>query len=403
MGKLARDSSGKASVVVNTCAVTAEAVRQSRQAIRRARRDHPDAAIFVSGCAVQTDPDAFAEMPEITQLIGNGEKLEPEAYHQVRPVADVFEKTALPRGPTPVGDVPVRAHLEVQNGCDHRCTFCIIPFGRGNARSKRPGDVVAEAKELVALGAQEIVLTGVDLTSYGPDLGDDITLSDPIEALLTGLPSHIGIRLSSIDGAEIDERLFQLITEERRIAPYLHLSLQSGDDMILKRMKRRHRRNEAIELCGRLATARPELAFGADLIAGFPTETEEMFENSLTLIDHCGLAYVHVFPFSPREKTPAAQMPQLEKAEIKDRAARLRDAADIALRQHLSSHLGQVRPMLVESNQDQKAVGKLTDFSDIHLNEAVPTGTRLWVRVGGHDGRQLSGVAERSGRERAHG
>ena len=404
MGALARNASGaRDSVVVNTCAVTSEAVRQSRQAIRKARRDRPDADIYVSGCAVQTDPDAFAAMPEVTRLIGNGEKLDPDAYKKDAPVGDVFAADSLPRGPAPVAEVPARAHLEVQNGCDHRCTFCIIPFGRGQARSKLPGDVVAEALELVRRGAKEIVLTGVDLTSYGPDLGEGVTLADPVEALLEALPSDVTIRLSSIDGAEVDDRLFRLVTEEVRIAPYLHLSLQAGDNMILKRMKRRHSREDAITLCARLKAARPEIAFGADLIAGFPTETEEMFARSLDLVRECGLAFVHVFPFSPRHGTPAAKMPQLEREEIKERAARLREAADAALNDHMGALLGQRRDMLVEIVKNGKTVGKLTDFTDIAIPGGLPVGTRLEVRIAGHNGRQLLGELPASMEERAYG
>ena len=404
MGKLAQDAArDRDTVVINTCAVTAEAVRQSRQAIRKARRERPGAAIYVSGCAVQTDPAAFEGMEEVTRVIGNGEKLLAAAYKEETPVRDVFEQQTLPRGPAPIGELPVRTHLEVQNGCDHRCTFCIIPFGRGRARSKKPGDVVAEAKDLITRGVKEIVLTGVDLTSYGPDLGEGVTLADPVEALLEHLPSDITIRLSSIDGAEIDDRLFRLVTEEARIAPHLHLSLQAGDDMILKRMKRRHSRAEAIELCARLKAARPELAFGADLIAGFPAETEEMFENTLDLVAATGLAYVHVFPFSPREGTPAARMPQLDRTEIKERAARLREASDAALRDHLGALLGQQREMLVEVVKAGKAVGKLTDFTDIELDSPIPAGSRLTVRVTGHDGRRLKGTDVLEERERAHG
>ncbi|WP_370335365.1 tRNA (N(6)-L-threonylcarbamoyladenosine(37)-C(2))-methylthiotransferase MtaB [Parvularcula marina] len=392
MARLAREATPEGElVVINTCAVTGEAVRQSRQAIRKARRQHPDARILVSGCAVQTDPDGFADMPEISALIGNGEKLAPEAYAAPGEVADVFDREHLPKGPAPMATVEARAHLEVQNGCDHRCTFCIIPFGRGKARSKRPEDCAAEALELAQAGAREIVLTGVDLTSYGPDLGEGMTLADPIEALLEALPEEIGIRLSSIDGAEIDDRLFRLVTEEARIAPHLHLSLQAGDNMILKRMKRRHSREDAIALCQRLKAARPEIAFGADLIAGFPTETEEMFKYSLRLVEECGLAFVHVFPFSPRVGTPAAKMPQLPRDEVKARAARLRDCADLALRDHLGRHLGETRSVLVEMNRHGQAIGKLNDFTDIALDIPLPKGAREVVRISGHDGRRLTG------------
>lgn len=379
-------------VVINSCAVTNEAVRQSRQAIRKARRDHPEAEIIVSGCAVHTDPESFAAMPEISQVIGNAEKLDPASYRAKEAVGDVFSRTSLPKGPAPVGRVAVRAPLEVQNGCDHRCTFCIIPFGRGQARSKKPADCAEEALEIVAAGAREIVLTGVDLTSYGPDLGEGMTLADAIEELLRRLPADITLRLSSIDGAEVDERLFRLVTEEPRIAPYLHLSLQSGDDMILKRMKRRHNRDDATTLCRKLKTARPDIAFGADLIAGFPTETEEMFENSVALVRDCQLSYVHVFPFSPRKGTPAERMPQIDRAVVKARAARLREAADEALRDHLSRHLGAEGEILVEASGTGGSTGKLADFSDVHLQASLEPGTRQTVRISSHDGRRLTAM-----------
>ncbi len=398
MATLAAGKDAPPTVVVNTCAVTGEAVRQSRQAIRRARKDHPGARLVATGCAVQLEPEAFAKMPEVDRVLGNGEKLDPNAWHPTAwqatddapAVANVFDDSHLSTArPLPPKTVPVRAHLEVQNGCDHRCTFCIIPYGRGNARSKPPALIAEEALAMVERGAKEIVLTGVDLTSYGPDLGAGVTLSDGIEALLTALPSSVTLRLSSIDGAEVDERLFALVTQEERIAPYLHLSLQAGDNMILKRMKRRHTREEAVDLCNRLKQARPSMSFGADLIAGFPTETEEMAANTLTLVDDCGLSFVHVFPFSPREGTPAARMPQLSRDIIKTRAARLRGAADTALSRHLDRKIGRTEIVLVEQIRDGKAVGKLADFTDVSINDEVAIGDRVAARIIGHENRAL--------------
>ncbi len=371
---------GRKTVVINTCAVTNEAVRQSRQTIRRAQKENPDAEIVVTGCAATIDPETFRGLPGVARVIPNAEKLAPESWGQATPLSG-------PRA------VDVRAHLEVQNGCDHRCTFCIIPTGRGDARSKPPAEAAAEALALTERGAREIVLTGVDLTSYGPDLGPDVTLADVIDALLAALPTDVRIRLSSIDGAEVDDRLFALITTEPRIAPYLHLSLQAGDDMILKRMKRRHSREDAITLTQRLRAARPDIAFGADLIAGFPTETEEMFQNTRTLIEACGLSFVHVFPFSPRKGTPAARMPQHDKALIKERAQQLRAVADAALAAHLDRKGGTRQRMLIEQNKEGRAMGKLADFTDVTLDGPARVGDEIAVHINGHNGRHLFGAA----------
>jgi threonylcarbamoyladenosine tRNA methylthiotransferase MtaB len=383
MTKLAEGASE--TVIVNTCAVTSEAVRQSRQAIRKAHRRRPGARVVVTGCASELDPAGFGAMPEVTAVIANADKLSPAAWERT----DTAHRE--PRDPLAVplpAQVAVRSHLEVQNGCDHRCTFCIIPFGRGQARSKPPAMIVEEAAHLVRKGAREIVLTGVDLTSYGPDLGPGLTLSDAIEVLLDRLPEGIRIRLSSIDGAEVDDRLFALVTQERRIAPHLHLSLQSGDDMTLKRMRRRHSRAHAVTLARRLKAARPELALGADLIAGFPTETDEMFANTVRLIADCDLSFVHVFPFSPRQGTPAARMPQVDRQTVKSRAARLRAAADSALERHLDRSVGQRSELLVETMRDGKAVGKLPDFTDATLELPTPVGEIVPVQVLEHDGRR---------------
>ncbi|MEM1409415.1 MAG: MiaB/RimO family radical SAM methylthiotransferase [Pseudomonadota bacterium] len=387
MAHLAETSSqrigGPAPVIVNTCAVTKEAVRQSRQAIRRAAKAHPGRPVIVTGCAAELEPQAFEGMPEVSRRIPNRVKAEPSAWF-------LPEQTEQkPR------QLDVRAPLAVQNGCDHRCTFCIIPYGRGDARSLPITAAVDQALALVDRGAQEIVLTGVDLTSWGPDLDAGLTLGHLVDALDRALPSQTWLRLSSIDGAEIDDRLFELMKGSTRITPYAHLSLQSGDDMILKRMKRRHSREQAIALCRRLREARPDMAFGADIIAGFPTETEEMFAASEALIDDCGLSYVHVFPFSPRQGTPAARMPQLERSVIKDRALRLRCAADRALRRHLADRSGQTRTLLIEEIKEGQPRGRLADFTPVHLNTSqdVAPGERLQAKLTWSEGdRHLTGT-----------
>jgi len=372
------EARGDSPVIINTCAVTNEAVRQSRQAIRRAAREHPGREVVVTGCASELQPEQFEAMPEVARRLPNASKTEPSAWQ--------LTKASGPR------DLDVRAPLAVQNGCDHRCTFCIIPFGRGDARSLPIDEACDNAMELVRRGAEEVVLTGVDLTSWGPDLGKDQSLGDLVEALDAALPQHVWIRLSSIDGAEIDERLFRLMTEVDRIAPYAHLSLQAGDDMILKRMKRRHDRGQAIALCQRLMAKRPAMAFGADLIAGFPTETEAMFEQSLRLVDECGLAYVHVFPFSPREGTPAARMPQLDRLVIKDRAARLRAKADEALHRHLGARLGQTAPVLIEEIKNGRPRGRSADFTDVHFPtvSSLKPGQRVLATMTAIEGRHLN-------------
>ena len=314
-------------IIINGCAVTGEALRQARQAARRAKRAGPDHEIIVTGCAAQTDAPSFAAMPEVDRVLGNEEKLDPAAYAAGTPVAvsDIMARTRatpLPATPQPSR---ARAFVQVQTGCDHRCTFCIIPFGRGNARSLPIAEVVAQCRDLVARGHGEIVLTGVDVTSYGPDIGE-VGLGGLVRAILDQVPELPRLRLSSIDAVEIDPTLLDMVVHEERLMPHLHLSLQAGDNMILKRMKRRHTREQAIDFCEKLKAQRPEIAFGADIIAGFPTETDPMFENSLALVADCDIAWLHVFPFSPRPGTPAARMPQLAGDIIKERAAALRDA-----------------------------------------------------------------------------
>jgi len=384
-------------ILVNTCAVTSEAVRQARQSIRKARRANPDARIIVTGCAAQVDPAMFAAMPEVDRVVGNAEKLRAETFDPVTllggtekiRVNDIMSVRETAGHLVEGMEGRARAYVQVQNGCDHRCTFCIIPFGRGNSRSVPAGEIVSQIKSLVASGHSEVVLTGVDLTSWGGDLPGTPPLGRLVQAILKQVPDLPRLRLSSIDAIEIDEALFEAVTGETRIAPYLHLSLQAGDNMILKRMKRRHSREDAIALCNRLKAARPEIAFGADIIAGFPTETEAMFENSLKLVDECQLAYLHVFPYSPRPGTPAARMPQLEKAEIKARAARLRDKADQVLSLHLDSMIGTVTDALLE----KPGFARAGNFAAIRLPETEfpRAGALVNVQVTHHDGRELHG------------
>jgi threonylcarbamoyladenosine tRNA methylthiotransferase MtaB len=364
-------------VIVNTCAVTAEAVRQARQAIRRARRERPGAAILVTGCAAQIDPSSFADMPEVTRVIGNAEKMKAETFQpltlldpetprvRVNDIMSVRETAAhLVDGL----DGRARAFVQVQTGCDHRCTFCIIPFGRGNSRSVPAGEVIDQVKRLLATGHYEIVLTGVDLTSWGADLPSAPKLGYLVARILKLVPDLQQLRLSSIDAIEIDEPLFDLIASEPRVAPHLHLSFQSGDDMILKRMKRRHSRQDAINLCSRLRTARPEMAFGADLIAGFPTETDEMFANTLRSVEACGIDYLHVFPYSPRPGTPAAKMPQVARDIVKARAATLRQKGAERLALRLDRHVGATALALVEAG----GRARLPDFSPVRIDGVSP-------------------------------
>jgi threonylcarbamoyladenosine tRNA methylthiotransferase MtaB len=375
-------------VVFNTCAVTGEAVRQARQAIRKIRRERPDARVIVTGCAAQIDPAAFSGMAEVDQVLGNAEKAAPGAYggtivERVQ-VGDIFAHPPKADPLAPGLTERARAYVEVQNGCDHRCTFCIIPYGRGNSRSAPAGEVLEKVRRLAAQGYGEVVLTGVDLTSWGQDLPGQPTLGQLAARILKLTPELKRLRLSSIDAAEIDPDLMRVLAEEERLQPYLHLSLQSGDDMILKRMKRRHTRGQALALAAALRAARPDVALGADLIAGFPTETDEMFANSLSLVDEAGLSFLHVFPFSPRPGTPAARMPQLDRGLIKARAERLRGAGNAALVRHLDRQIGRVVQGLVE----KPGVARAEDFTELAFEGAAEPGAILPLRVGGHDGRR---------------
>ena len=356
-------------VVINTCAVTGEAVKQARQAIRRLRRERPDAKIVVTGCAAQTDPATFAAMPEVDRVLGNEEKLSAASWAALDAtekiaVGDIMavKATALHRIDRIEGHT--RAFLQVQNGCDHRCTFCIIPFGRGNSRSVPMRDVVAQARRLVENGYREIVLTGVDITSYAPSLGL------LVKQILQDVPELERLRLSSINSVEADADLLDALARQARLMPHLHLSLQSGDDMILKRMKRRHSRADAVAFCDRVRRLRPDTAFGGDIITGFPTETEAMFGRSLDMVDECGLTQLHVFPFSPRPGTPAARMPQVAGDVIKERARRLRDKGEAALRRHLDGEIGARRRVLTERG----GIGRTPQFIPVRLAAAAPAG-----------------------------
>jgi threonylcarbamoyladenosine tRNA methylthiotransferase MtaB len=359
-------------VIVNSCAVTAEAERQVRQTIRRAHRENPEASIVVTGCAAQLASEKFAAMPEVTRVLGNAEKMAPESWlpDPDRPrvvVADIQQVRETAGHLLPGFESRTRAFLQVQNGCDHRCTFCIIPFARGPARSVPVAEVAAQVRELVGSGVGEVVFSGVDLTSYGQDLSAEVTLGGLVRRVLREVPELRRLRISSIDPCEIDEDLWLAVAEEERLMPHFHLSLQSGDDMILKRMKRRHTRAESVAVASRLRELRPGAALGADLIAGFPTETDRMFQNSLALVEDCGLVHLHVFPYSERPGTPAARMPSLPKALRKQRAAALREAGENALAGHLASRIGSIEEIHIESD----GRGLAPDFSRITFDPAA--------------------------------
>ncbi|PHR91639.1 MAG: tRNA (N(6)-L-threonylcarbamoyladenosine(37)-C(2))-methylthiotransferase MtaB [Robiginitomaculum sp.] len=387
-------------VIINTCAVTNEAVRQGRQTIRRAKRDNPNAKIVVTGCAAQIEPESYAGMDEVDRVLGNTEKMNASSFvpktlfgGSIKIISSDIMAVRKPAPNRATGLIErARAIVQVQNGCDHRCTFCIIPFGRGNSRSVPAQDVVRQVQTLTEQGFNEIVLTGVDISSWGDDQTGQPELGSLVARILKMVPDLPRLRLSSIDSAEIDDELFDLLAHEPRLTPYLHLSLQHGDNMILKRMKRRHTREDAISLCQRLRKVRPDISFGADIIAGFPTETEAMFENSLDLVKECGLAWLHVFPFSARKTTPAARMPQVNGTVIKVRAARLRAAGAEGRERHFKSRLsaqaGQYDLALIEKGQ----ISRLADFSPIKLpTHNYTPGTLRPVRITGYDEVSLRG------------
>ncbi len=402
MRELATAAGLQDAVIVNTCAVTAEAVRKAKQEIRRLARENPGAPVIVTGCAAQTEPETFAAMAEVTRVIGNHEKMQ----------AETWAGLAAPVGPDFVGQTEKvqvddimsvretaghlidgfgrhRAYVQVQNGCDHRCTFCIIPYGRGNSRSVPAGVVIDQIKRLVDKGFQEVVLTGVDLTSWGADLPATPRLGDLVMRILRLVPDLARLRISSIDSIEADDNLMLAIATEPRLMPHLHLSLQAGDDMILKRMKRRHLRDDAIRFCEDARRLRPDIVFGADIIAGFPTETEAMFDNSLKLVDDCGLTFLHVFPFSPRKGTPAARMPQLKGPDIKARAAQLRAKGDSALHQHLQAQQGQIHRILMESPR----MGRTEQFTEVDVASDQPEGQIITAQIDGFGPTRLTARA----------
>ena len=390
------DDAGLAdAVIVNTCAVTSEAVRQARQAIRRARRERPGAKIVVTGCAAQIDPHQFACMDEVDRVVGNQEKLEartfqalgrfglgPDDAEKVK-VDDIMSVTETASHLIEGFGGRARAYVQIQNGCDHRCTFCIIPYGRGPSRSVPAGEVVTQVCRLVENGYREIVLTGVDMTAYGKDLPGAMTLGKLVQTVLKLVPELPRLRLSSIDSVEVDEDLIAAIAEEERLMPHLHLSLQSGDDLTLKRMKRRHARADSVAFCEAIRRVRPDIVFGADVIAGFPTETDAMFKNSLSLVDDCGLTFLHVFPFSPREGTPAARMPQVYGKVISERARALRAKGATALKSHLERARGRRISVLMETGRQ----GRSLDFTPVRVKtDQAPDGALVDCVVSGDNG-----------------
>ncbi|ETX30997.1 tRNA (N(6)-L-threonylcarbamoyladenosine(37)-C(2))-methylthiotransferase MtaB [Roseivivax isoporae] len=395
MKALAGEAGLSGAVVVNTCAVTAEAVRKARQEIRRLRRENPGARLIVTGCAAQTEPATFAAMDEVDAVIGNTEKMSPDTWRGL--AADFIGDTERVQ----VDDIlsvretaghlidgfgtRSRAYVQVQNGCDHRCTFCIIPYGRGNSRSVPAGVVVDQIARLRDRGYNEVVLTGVDLTSWGADLPGTPRLGDLVLRILRLVPDLPRLRISSIDSIEADPALMQAIADEPRLMPHLHLSLQHGDDLILKRMKRRHLRDDAIAFCEEARRLRPDMTFGADIIAGFPTETDAAFENALRLVEECGLTWLHVFPYSAREGTPAARMPQVDGRAIKARAARLREAGRAAVARHLEAAAARPHRVLTEAPH----MGRTEQFTEVRLDAPHPEGTIVEVVPRGHDGQAL--------------
>ncbi|MCK0140025.1 tRNA (N(6)-L-threonylcarbamoyladenosine(37)-C(2))-methylthiotransferase MtaB [Aliiroseovarius sp. F47248L] len=396
MKRLAKDAGVEGAVVVNTCAVTAEAVRKARQEIRKLRRENPDAKVIVTGCAAQTEPETFTAMEEVDAVIGNHEKMSPETWAGLSPdligdtervqVNDIMSVTETASHLIDGFGTRSRAYVQVQNGCDHRCTFCIIPYGRGNSRSVPAGVVVDQIKRLVDRGFNEVVLTGVDLTSWGADLPGGPRLGDLVMRILRLVPDLPRLRISSIDSIEADENLMLAIASEPRLMPHLHLSLQHGDDLILKRMKRRHLRDDTIAFCEEARRLRPDITFGADIIAGFPTETDAHFENSLKLVKECDLTWLHVFPYSKREGTPAAKIPtQISGVIIKERAARLRAAGDAQAKRHLTAQVGQEHSILMEN----PTMGRTEQFAEVMFQTPQVEGAIVTASPTGINGQQL--------------
>ena len=396
MKELAEQAGLQDAVVVNTCAVTAEAVRKARQDIRKLRKAHPDARLIVTGCAAQTEPETFNAMPEVDAVIGNTEKMQGATWQgmaadfigetETVQVDDIMSVTETAGHLIDGFGTRSRAYVQVQNGCDHRCTFCIIPYGRGNSRSVPAGVVVDQIKRLVDKGFNEVVLTGVDLTSWGADLPATPKLGDLVMRILRLVPDLPRLRISSIDSIEVDENLMQAIATEPRLMPHLHLSLQHGDDMILKRMKRRHLRDDAIRFAQEARALRPDMTFGADIIAGFPTETEAMFENSMKLVEECDLTWLHVFPYSARPGTPAARMPAVNGAAIKTRAARLRAAGERQVQRHLEAQVGRTHDVLMENPH----MGRTAQFTEVSFAASQVEGDIVRTEITGISGAQLT-------------
>ncbi len=391
MKALAQDAGVEGAVVINTCAVTGEAVRKARQEIRRLRRDNPQAKLIVTGCAAQTEPETFAAMDEVDAVIGNSEKMQPATWAGLMQSSERVQVNDIMSVREAAGHLidgfgtRSRAYVQIQNGCDHRCTFCIIPYGRGNSRSVPAGVVVEQIKRLVDKGFHEVVLTGVDMTSWGADLPAEPRLGDLVLRILRLVPDLPRLRISSIDSIEADDALMQAIASEPRLMPHLHLSLQHGDNMILKRMKRRHSREDAIRFTEEARNLRPDMTFGADIIAGFPTETDAMFENSLKLVSDSNLTWLHVFPYSARKGTPAARMPQVNGVDIKQRAARLREAGRQAVQAHLAAQIGETHSILMENPH----MGRTEQFAEVEFRKAQVEGTIVKAQITGQDGRQL--------------
>lgn len=407
MKDLAEQAGLENAFIINTCSVTSEAERQARQTIRKIRRENPDAEIIVTGCASQINPKQFSDMQEVTRVIGNDEKMKLESYalgvaHERVLVNDIMSVRETAHHMIAGFEGKARAFVQIQNGCDHRCTFCTIPYGRGNSRSVPVGEIVSQVQQLLRNGYPEIVFTGVDITAYGADLPGQPSLGEMIKRVLALVPDLRRLRLSSLDPVEMDETLWRLIGEEQRLLPHLHMSLQAGDDMILKRMKRRHLRADAISFCSKARALRPDVVFGVDLIAGFPTETEEMFQNTLNIVDECDLTFLHVFPYSARPGTPASRMPQVKGTIIKERAAALREKGQKALEKHLNSMVGRTVQFLIESveNKSDKIIvsGKTDHFTPIIvsfsancLSQLPEIATIAQAKIVGHDGQQLLG------------